>query len=125
MMIIGIQLNVILNFNSQLCLEFEITNLGRVKFFLSLEVSIDEKGLLLCQKVYMEKLLKKILMSNWKLGSTPIVANAKFWKFKIEEKATDASVYRSLIKSLLYLTNTRTYIMYAASSPSRYMQLTK
>lgn len=79
------------------------------------------KDLFLSHKAYVENLLKKISMSNCKPVSTPVAANAKFWKTKAEEKATDASIYKSLIKSLLYLTNIRPNIMYAANLLSKYV----
>ncbi|CAA0824791.1 Uncharacterized mitochondrial protein AtMg00810 [Striga hermonthica] len=60
-------------------------------------------------------------MDDCKPVATPMVANEKFNKDDGTPNA-DASTYRSLIKSLLYLTATRPDIMYATSMLSRFMQ---
>ncbi|KAL1313805.1 hypothetical protein AAHE18_16G138600 [Arachis hypogaea] len=60
-------------------------------------------------------------MNNCKAVSTPLVHNEKLQKEDGFVEA-DASQYRSLIGSLLYLTTTRPDIMYAISLLSRFMQ---
>lgn len=60
-------------------------------------------------------------MNNCKSVTTPLMANVKLSKENGSEKA-DGRLYKSLIESLLYLTITRTNIMYAASLASRFMQ---
>ncbi|XP_021597638.1 uncharacterized protein LOC110603938 [Manihot esculenta] len=86
LMIIGKGLNVVLNFKSQLCSEFEMTNLGRMIFFLGLEVNRNEKRLFLLQKAYVENLFKKFSMSNCKPVSTPVAANANSERSKQKRK---------------------------------------
>ena len=60
-------------------------------------------------------------MEKAKPVSTPLVMNNKLSKNDGEE-LIDASVYRSLIGSLLYLSASRPDIMFAASLLSRFMQ---
>ena len=60
-------------------------------------------------------------MYGCKLVATPLITNEKTQKNDGEPEA-DASKYRSLIGSLLYLTATRPDIMYATSLLSRFMQ---
>nr|XP_028946832.1 uncharacterized protein LOC114820387 [Malus domestica] len=59
-------------------------------------------------------------MVGCKPVATPLVVNEKFQR---EDGSCDAdeSVYRSLVRSLLYLTATRPDIMYVASLLSRFM----
>jgi len=60
-------------------------------------------------------------MFGCKSVATPLVANEK-WMKEDGEKKVNASLYRSLVGSLLYLTATRPDIMFAASFLSRFMQ---
>ncbi|XP_027927618.1 uncharacterized protein LOC114184509 [Vigna unguiculata] len=60
-------------------------------------------------------------MYDCKPVATPLVVNEKLQKDDGAQE-TDASRYRSLIGSLLYLTATRPDIMYATSLLSRFMQ---
>lgn len=60
-------------------------------------------------------------MFGCKSVATPLVANEK-WMKEDGEKKVNASLYRSLVGSLLYLTATRPDIMFAASLLSRFMQ---
>lgn len=59
-------------------------------------------------------------MMNCKLVVTPLVVNEKLTK-EDGSKQVDASIYRSLVGSLLYLTATRPEIMFATSFWSRFM----
>ncbi|KAL6182226.1 hypothetical protein ACLB2K_043649 [Fragaria x ananassa] len=59
-------------------------------------------------------------MNGCKAVATPLITNEKFRKEDGSPKA-NASSYRSLIGSLLYLTTTRPDIMYATSLLSRFM----
>lgn len=59
-------------------------------------------------------------MYGCKVVATPLVPNEKLRK-EDGTKLADASTYRSLIGSLLYLTATRPDIMYATSLLSRFM----
>lgn len=60
-------------------------------------------------------------MFGCKSVATPLVANDK-WMKEDGEKKVNASLYRSLVGTLFYLTATRPDIMFAASFLSRFMQ---
>jgi len=60
-------------------------------------------------------------MYDCKLVATPLVVNEKLQQDDGAQEV-DASCYRSLIGSLLYLTTTQPDIMYATSLLSRLMQ---
>src|SRR5262249_35059733 len=72
LMIIGKEPSAVINFKSKLCSEFEMTDLGKMKLFLGLEVNRNAKTLFLSQKAYVESLLKKFSMRNCKPVSTPL-----------------------------------------------------
>ena len=73
------------------------------------------------QKKYASDLLGKLGMHDCNPMKTPMNTNQKFNLNDGEEKV-DVGDYRSLVGSLLYLTNSRPDIMYATSLLSRFMQ---
>lgn len=57
--------------------EFGMTDLGPLKFFLGLEVTQGEYGIFLKQKLYVTELLKKFGMLNCNPAITPMHSNEK------------------------------------------------
>nr|KYP36518.1 Retrovirus-related Pol polyprotein from transposon TNT 1-94 [Cajanus cajan] len=85
-----------------------------------MEISQQNDGIFISQRKYALEILKKFHIEKCKPVATPLVANEKFSKNDGENSA-DASVYRSIIGSLLYLSATRPDLMFAASLLSRFM----
>ncbi|XP_044510121.1 uncharacterized mitochondrial protein AtMg00810-like [Mangifera indica] len=100
--------------------EFDMSDLGEMKYFLRHEIEQNDHGIFLSQKKYALDLLKKFNLDNYKSVFTPHVVNEKLVNNDEEDKV-DASVYRSLAGSLLYLSSTRPDIMFIASILSRFM----
>lgn len=99
--------------------EFEMTDLGEIKYFLRMEISQFNDGIFISQKKYALVILK-FCMEQCKPIATPIVVNEKLSMNDGIDKADDF-VYRSIIGSLLYLSATRPDIMFVASLLSRFM----
>ena len=74
----------------------------------------------ICQEKYIEDLLKKFYIAACKPVPTPMSSNEKLQQEDVAKKA-DAKTYRSLVGSLIYLTNTRPNIVHAVSLISRFM----
>jgi hypothetical protein len=117
----GNNITLINGFKEDMMKTFEMTDLGLRNYFLGIEVKQKEQGIFICQKKYTKALLEKFKMNDCKPVATPLVTNEKMQKDDGSPEA-DASRYRSLIGSLLYLTATRPDIMYATSLLSRFMQ---
>ncbi|KAL0402193.1 UNVERIFIED_CONTAM: Retrovirus-related Pol polyprotein from transposon RE2, partial [Sesamum latifolium] len=100
---------------------FKMSNLGLMHFFLEIEINQEKEGICICQKKYIETLLKKFKMEGCKTVTTPLITSEKNKKENGSEKV-DGSIYRSLIGCLLYLTATRSDIMFPTSVLSRFMQ---
>ncbi|XP_021802338.1 uncharacterized protein LOC110746426 [Prunus avium] len=98
-----------------------MSDLGLIHYFLGIEINQGEDGIFICQKKYIENLLKKFKIYECKIVATPVIHNEKLRK-EDGSSTGDESVYRSLIGSLLYLTTTRPDIMYTTSLLSRFMQ---
>ncbi|KAG8499583.1 hypothetical protein CXB51_006239 [Gossypium anomalum] len=99
--------------------EFEIQNLGPLKYFLGMEVARSRKGLVASQKKYVIDLLKEAGMSGCRPADTPIDPNVKFENK--EGQLVDKGQYQRLVGKLIYLSHTRPDIAFAVSLVSQFM----
>lgn len=93
--------------------------IGEIKFFLGLQISHTDKGILIFQTKYLKKILKKFGMENSKLVSTPMTANDKL-SLKDDSTHVNLTRYKSMIRGKLYLKQTRPDIMNAVCIISRF-----
>ncbi|KAL0373816.1 UNVERIFIED_CONTAM: Copia protein [Sesamum radiatum] len=108
-------------FKEEIKRRFEIFDLGNITYFLGMEINLCDDGIFISKKRYAWEILRKFKMEKRKLVSTPLIHNEKLSRSEKGDDA-DASLYRSLIGSLLYLTATKPDLMYAAGVLSRFMQ---
>jgi hypothetical protein len=87
-------------------------DLGMMHYLLGLEVWHKLDGIFLNQGKYVVEILKRFRMMDCKSMSTPMVTNLKLLS-DTYSKTVDATMYRQMIGSLMYLTNTRPYICFA------------
>ncbi|CAJ2645183.1 unnamed protein product [Trifolium pratense] len=120
LLVIGNESNSLSQFKQAMENEFEMTDLGEMKYFLGMEIFQSSVGIFISKKEYALEVLKKFHMDKCKPVSTPLVVNEKLSKDDGDNSA-DASIYRSIIGSLLYLSATRPDIMFVASLLSRFM----
>ena len=107
-------------FKEDMMKKYEMSDLGLLHYFLGIEIHQKEESVFICQNKYAKTILEKFGMSNCNPVATPLIANEKLKK-EDGSQEVDASIYRSLVGSLLYLTATRPDIMYATSLLSRFM----
>jgi hypothetical protein len=86
--------------------EFEMSMLGELSFFLGLQVTQSEKGIFISQTKYIKEMLKKFQMEDSKPVSTPMVTGCKL-SLDDDSPKVDQTMYRSMIRSFLYSTTTR------------------
>ena len=81
-------------------------DLGMVHYFLGMEVWQNADGISLGQVKYVVEILKRPEMMECKSMTTPMELNLKLLS-NASSESVDAMMYRQMIGSLMYLTNTR------------------
>ena len=104
----------------QLSREFEMKDLGRLKYFLRIEVLKSKGGIFISQRKYIYDLLAETSMVDRKPTETPIVVNHGLQIIK-GEKLADRGQYQRMVGKLIYLSQTRPDIAYAIGVVSRFM----
>ena len=92
--------------NECLAAEFEIKILGKLKYFLGIEVAYSKKGIFISQQKYVTDLLKETGRTTCKPASTPIDPNMKLGSME-EDVTVDKGMYQKLVGRLIYLSHTR------------------
>ncbi|GJU48848.1 putative RNA-directed DNA polymerase [Tanacetum coccineum] len=100
--------------------EFNIKNLGPLKYFLGIEVAKSSDRLVLSQRKYTLDVLKDSGMLGCRLSAFPFEQGTKLDKGE-EEARVDATRYRRLVGRLLYLQATRPDITYAVNILSQFV----
>jgi histone deacetylase 1/2 len=100
--------------------EFAMTDLGHAKQYLGAEILRFPHGILITQSAYIRKLLQRFGMENCNMSQLPMDPNVQLQKH-MGTDTVNPELYRSLVGSLIYLTNTRIDISYAVGCVARYM----
>ncbi|KAM1797964.1 hypothetical protein ACFX12_032087 [Malus domestica] len=106
---------------SELAEVFDLKDMGRLSYFLGLQIQYKDDGsLFISQSKYAKDLLKKAAMETCKPTSTPSKPHAQFLE---QEGAplSDPSHYRSLVGALQYLTFTRPDLAQAVNMVCQFM----
>ncbi|KAM0026098.1 putative RNA-directed DNA polymerase [Helianthus debilis subsp. tardiflorus] len=108
------------NLKASLFTKFEMKDLGRLKYFLGIEVLRSKQGIFICQKKYVLDLLAETGMIDCKPADTPMIVNHKLC---MEEGArlADKERYQRLVGKQIYLSHTRPDIAYAVGVVSQFM----
>nr|GFA70590.1 hypothetical protein [Tanacetum cinerariifolium] len=92
--------------------KFQMSAMGELNFFLGLQVLQKEDDIFLSQDKYVGDILKKFGYSDVRSSNTPMDKENP-WGKDGTGKDVDLHLYRSLIRSLMYLTASRPDIMFA------------
>ncbi|CAA7059397.1 unnamed protein product [Microthlaspi erraticum] len=112
---------VIEEFKKEMSSKFEMSDLGRLTYYLGIEVQQDSDGITLSQRRYALKILEEAGMMSCNPVHTPMEAGLKLSK-ATGEKDIDAMAYRKNVGCLRYLLHTRPDLSYCVGVLSRYMQ---
>ncbi|KAM7491063.1 hypothetical protein LguiA_033984 [Lonicera macranthoides] len=100
--------------------EFEIKDLGDLRYFLGMEVARSKNGIVVSQRKYILDLLSETGMSGCKPSDTPIELGTKLGDVK-DGVPVETGRYQRLVGKLIYLSHTRPDIAFAVSMVSQFM----
>ncbi|KAG7536804.1 Ribonuclease H-like superfamily [Arabidopsis suecica] len=101
--------------------EFDMTDLGKMRYFLGIEViQKPEEGIFICQRKYAAEVIERFGMQHHNPVCNPIVPGQKIGRDVAGEKI-DATLYKQMVGSLMYLTATRPDLMFVVCLISRFM----
>ena len=109
------------DFKKSMMNEFDMIDLGLLRYFLGIEVVQSPTSIFISQKKFVFETLDRFQMKDCNPVLTPTELGLKLTKHGAG-KMVNATLYKQIVGSLMYLTSTRPDIMYAMSLISRYME---
>ncbi|GJY35807.1 putative ribonuclease H-like domain-containing protein [Tanacetum coccineum] len=98
---------------------FQMSSIGKLTFFLGLQVKQQPDGIFISQDKYVADILKKFDFLSIRIATTPIESNKPLVKDK-DGVDVDVHVHMSMIGSLMYLTASRQDIMFVVCACARF-----
>ncbi|KAI5343142.1 hypothetical protein L3X38_011018 [Prunus dulcis] len=100
---------------------FEMKDMGRLTYFLGLQISYHDNGdIFVCQTKYARDLLAKASMDTYRSCTTPCKPHCQLLASE-GDSLSDPTIYRSIVGALQYLTFTRPDLCYAVNIVCQYM----
>jgi len=93
------------DFKNSMMLEFDMTDLGMMRYFLGIEVVQSLDGIFVCQRKCAHEILGRFGMDKSNSVNNPIVAGTKSSKDEAGTKV-DETLFKQVVGSLMYLTAT-------------------
>ncbi|GKC70547.1 retrovirus-related pol polyprotein from transposon TNT 1-94 [Tanacetum coccineum] len=106
-------------FANEMNTKFKMSMMGQMSFFLGLKISQSPKGIFLNQSKYASEIIKKYDLLTSDYVDTPMVEKNKLDE-DLQGTPVDATLYRGMIGSLMYLTSKRLDLIYAVCLCARY-----
>uniref|UniRef100_A0A2N9F2C9 Reverse transcriptase Ty1/copia-type domain-containing protein n=1 Tax=Fagus sylvatica TaxID=28930 RepID=A0A2N9F2C9_FAGSY len=104
----------------QLSSDFAVKDLGKLNFFLGIEVLETPVGVILSQQRYILDILKRTNMQDAKPVSSPMASSTSLTAHE-GPSFSDHTLYRSTVGALQYLSLTRPDIAFAVNKLSQFM----
>ncbi|GJV53657.1 putative reverse transcriptase domain-containing protein [Tanacetum coccineum] len=93
-------------FDNVMTSKFKMSMMGKLSFFLGLQISQSPRGIFINQSRYASEIIKKYGMLSSDPVDTPMVDKSKLDE-DLQRKPVDPTYYRGMIGSLLYITSSR------------------
>jgi hypothetical protein len=111
-------------FKDSMKIDFDMNDLGLIKYFLGIEIEKSSQCIFVCQQKYAIEIMRRFRMDKCKPAETPIALGMKL-STRDQGSTFDSILYNRLVGCLVYLTTTRPHIMFAARFVSRFMESPK
>ncbi|GJS04917.1 putative reverse transcriptase domain-containing protein [Tanacetum coccineum] len=99
-------------FANQMTTKFKMSMMGNMSFFLGLQISQSPRGIFINQSKYASERVKKYGLLTTDSVDTPMDEKNKLDE-DLQGKQVDATLYRGMIGSLMYLTSSRPDLIHA------------
>ncbi|WVY89239.1 hypothetical protein V8G54_034753 [Vigna mungo] len=120
LLLTGSSLEELEEFKQQMQTEFDMTDMGELRYFLGMEFSKTSVGLLMHQRKYVKDILSRFMMNKCNEAETPLEVGKKL-RINAGEEGVDRTRYKQLVGSLRFLCNSRPDIMFGVGLLSRFM----
>ncbi|XP_023729900.1 secreted RxLR effector protein 161-like [Lactuca sativa] len=114
-------LSMIKRFKLEMSTNFEMSDLGRLTYYLGIEVKQEELGITINQEAYAQRILKEAGLHDCNPTHIPMEPGIKLSKTEDEPKINPTQ-YQKVVGCLRYFLQTRPDMAYAVGVVSRYMQ---
>ena len=114
-------LKAIMEFKKGMANKFDMSDLGKLTYYLGIEVKQSSEGIEIKQEAYASRILKGAGMDDCNSSQIPMEFGLKL-SIADDEAEVDATVYRRRIGCLRYLMHTRPDLAFSVGILSRYMQ---
>jgi hypothetical protein len=117
----GNDVGLMIEFKESMKEKFAMTDLGKMKYFLGIEVTQCEQGIFIQQHKYGLEVLKRFGMEDRNKVCSPIVPGCKLVKNEVG-KAANPTEYKQMIGCLMYMLATRPDMAFSVCLAARYME---
>lgn len=121
LLVTGTKVSIIEEFKNQMNKQFEMSNLGKLSYYLGIEVQQGKGFIELRQSAYAKKVLEKAGMMGCNPTKYPMDPKELITKDE-GGKPVDSTEFKSIVGGLRYLVHTRPDIAYSVGIISRYME---
>ncbi|XP_019092310.1 PREDICTED: uncharacterized protein LOC109129124 [Camelina sativa] len=124
LLVTGSSLSLIREFKLKMSSRFEMSDLGKLTYYLGIEVVQESSGITLKQGRYAARILEEAGMTECNAVQVPIDSGTKLSK-SMAEQSIDEQEFKRSIGCLRYLIHTRPDLSFAVGILSRYMHCPK
>lgn len=121
LLVTGTKVSIIEEFKDQMSNRFEMSNLGKLSYYLGIEVEQEKNYIELRQTYYAKKILEKAGMLKCNPIKYPMDPKESISKDE-GGKLVDTTEFKSIVGGLRYLVHTRSDISYSVGIISRYIE---
>lgn len=100
--------------------EFEMSMMGKLKFFLGIQINQCKNEVYVHQTKYSKELLKKFKLDDFKIMTTHLHSTCNLSKEESRTKVCQ-KMYKGIIGSLLYLITSRPIVLFSVCLCARFM----